>query len=190
MQLCDRYKIYENHGLNLIVTFNVGAGARLSSRRMKHIDHGGTFDQWKLLESTRSPTCSQLAVSSRTDRRQLADILFKLPIHHCPMFPSPYVRLPPLRRSGTRYLLCHSRAESSDIGLIQTTVRMWNMCRPDNALGLRASKYRWMEKKTPVHTANRIWLLNGSQPCDWSASVRRICAFNSATGPNWNQFFF
>lgn len=81
----------------------------------------------------------------------------------------------PLARPDRPYLHSHSRAHSSDKGLIQTAVRMWNSL-PEECVdqitdtglwAFQAFKGRWIEKP-PDHTVNRIWLLNGSEPCDWS----------------------
>lgn len=102
----------------------------------------------------------------------------------CPLHHMSYCTTHPTRK---RYLLLHARAYSSDIGLIPTAVRIWNfpprgMCWTDNR-HWSPSLWGQMNRKPPDHTVNRIWLLNCSEPYDWSANGLYLCI---SLG-NWSQ---
>lgn len=68
-----------------------------------------------------------------TDIRSLLSCTSCPPLH-CPMLPPPYVRCCTARQTRPPYLHSHSRAHSSDKGLIRTAVRMWNSL-PEECVG-------------------------------------------------------
>lgn len=86
-------------------------------------------------------------------------------------FPPPYARVSPLSSHQGPVSLLPLTKQSLDKALIQTAIQMQNglleeCVRQITVTGLQAFKVRWTQT-----LLTRIWLLNNSEPCDWSVAV-------------------